>query len=222
MPSPESYRRWVDKRRDKPETKALAYAALDAYERIKNREFITLEDIEPIATAARCKYLCAWDIGTGFLVLLAKKHPAAQDAIRAIINSPKANERWQILAALQLDLPKSFCLEIIQKALKDKSKHVRSFAVSACDRLDLSELLPQLDNLFEVETDPSHKAGIKSIISMMRNGYEIQDGESSSFIWVRAPGGGRIARSISQADIDSGQVQVIVEELLEQYRILHG
>ena len=51
------YREWVNERNAPSDRKQIAYAALDAYEKLVTRETIERDDLEPIVIAARSPYI---------------------------------------------------------------------------------------------------------------------------------------------------------------------
>lgn len=155
--------------------KQLAYAALDAYEKLTKRKRIRPHELERLVVAAKSRYLVAWDIGTVFLARLAESHVVAREAMLGIMESTKAEERSKIIGALNGKLPKEFLLKMIRKAIDDRAKSVRMTAGTTADVLHLKELIPDLQARLETEGDSDVQRALRFHIAMLDVGYEIED-----------------------------------------------
>ncbi|MBW4443181.1 MAG: hypothetical protein KME10_18465 [Plectolyngbya sp. WJT66-NPBG17] len=214
MPSSTSrYRDWVDKRNDPLDRKQIAYAALDAYEEIANRDLIQLDDLTPIITAAKSQYMTVWDVGTVFLVRLAETHIAAQGAMLEIMDSPKAKERLHLIWALTARLPEDFRMNIIRKAISDRAKRVRTIAAAKADLFGFKELLLELEAQRDRESDDDVRNTLQFHIVMLRSGYILErDADGNPCLSVRTKNGWTSPR-ITQEDIDQGRLGSKIEEM---------
>ncbi len=208
------YREWIEKRNDPEDRKQVARAVLDAYEELTDRTTIEEHELEPIVAAATSPYLVAWDIGTTFLVRLAKKNSTAQEAIRNIaFHARKVNARFQIVATLRPGLPEKLCVEIVKRALHDKGNRVREKAVFAADRLHLKQLLPDLEARLGCEEHPNVRWHLKYHIAMLRDGYLLERDEKGNPMLTVRTKNGWASPPITQQDLDDGRLQDIVKQV---------
>jgi hypothetical protein len=207
------YREWVDSRNAPIERKQIAYAALDAYERLADQTDVPRGDLEPIVVAAKNPYRFVWDIGTVFLVRLAVIHQATRDAISEIMESKNANERSQIVWALQETLPRDYLIHIIRTALNDRSKEARSEAATKADVFCLNELLPELKARLAIEPDKDVQRTIGFSVEMLTTGHILEyDNEGNPRLTVKTKRG-CASPYITQKDIDDGRLESIISEL---------
>jgi hypothetical protein len=220
-----SYREWLQRRWEGPQKKALGFRALDTFDLLADRESLREDELAPIVEAAQSPYFVAWDIGQWFLCRLGARHEVARQAMRALAQSNRANLRGRTLAALHDRLPKSFCIDLLQRGLSDRSKGVRGTAASTCLRLLLTELLPELARAAAAERDSVIKLEMESAIGLMRDTYFLcpnpdgsrslmvrtSDGVPASYFW---PGPGLCPNPMCDED----EAKAIAEEL----RRLHG
>ncbi len=206
------YRKWVSKYLKEPEKRRLANDALDAFERLEKTQNISAEEIRPIVAAAKCRFRQVWDIAADLLTLLSNKHSSAQDAMREMLQSKKVGERFQVIAALNSRVPKSLALELIRKALKDTGNRVREKAAERADDLKFLQLLPELEQALSVEKHPNAKSALEFNISMLRDGYLVEDHKKYITVTVRMRRG-TSSQIISQEDIDRGRVPSIIADM---------
>lgn len=211
------HREWLDRRNDPLERKQIAYTALDAYEALENKDHIQLDDLQPIVTAAKSKYSTVWDIGTVFLVRLAESHAAAREAMLKIMESPKANERSQIVWALTARLPKDFRVQMIRKAITDRSKYVRFEAATKADLFGFKELIPEIEAQRDRESDPESKSALDFHVVMLRDGYLLKRSADGSFYLAVRTKNGWGGSYITQEDIDDGRLWEKIEKMKNLY-----
>jgi hypothetical protein len=157
------------------EQKEILVTACYMFDLLVTKESITVEEIEPIVTAAKHKSMSVWQIGANFLWALAVKHEVAREFIRILITSKKANERFQIMASYREDVPTWFSKEIILIGIHDKKgRRVREKAAEAFYALDLKELIPIFEEAYVNETNEQTKKSIGLFLPLVRDGYKLE------------------------------------------------
>jgi hypothetical protein len=215
-----SYREWLrDRREDRPK-KLLAERAMDAFEALEHRKTIRADDLAPIIEAARSPHMVAWDIGMHFLCRLAAAHDVAREAMRNLGAYRKSGVRSNLILVLHDRLPKEFCIEMIRRALTDKSKRVRGLAADQARILILHELLPDLTRRADHEVEPKLKFAMKWAIALIRDRYFVYPRPDGSQAFVVRISDGCPAQILypgpgwcTQADIDERGPKAVAEEI---------
>lgn len=215
-----SYREWLRERREDRPKKLLAERAMDTFEALEHRKTIGADDLTPIIEAARSPYIVAWDIGMHFLCRLAAAHDVARDAMRNLMAYGKSQVRVNLIGVLHDRLPKEFCIEIIRRALTDKSKRVRDVAADRARVLILHELLPDLTRRAEDEVEPKMKFAMNWAVALIRDRYFVYPRPDGSQAFVVRISDGYPAELLypgpgwcTQADIDERGPQAVAEEI---------
>jgi hypothetical protein len=203
------YPTWLENNVKEAEKRRLLELAIDAYEEANAARTVTAKQIAPIVVAANSRFTWVWEKGCDLLVSLARKHPAARDAMWEMLNSRKVNVRFQIVACLDSRVPQSLSLQMIRQAIYDKGNRVRIKAAEAADRLHLKELLPDLESRLASEDHPNAKEAIEDAIAMLRDGYRLEYEGDERWLTVRTTSGWALV-SITQQDIDKGRLQSII------------
>jgi hypothetical protein len=189
MPT-EQTRKFIEDAFNKVEEKEILFSTCDVYDVLETKENISVNEIVPLVITAKNKSMGIWQIGADFLWGLAIKHEVAREAIRSLITSKKANERFQIMACIRRDAPISFAKEIILKGIADKrGSRVREKAAQAFRDLNLKELIPVFEDALEVETNENTKYEIKLSISLLRDGYMLEERASGLTLVFRTKDG---------------------------------
>ncbi len=202
---------WVQSHpRIKDAKRRVIFAAMDSFEALKGKKEIARDQLETVVAATRCPWLAVWDIGGRLLAELAEKHPAAQEAFRELMTSPKANERFQVIWSLSGRLPGSLLQELLGQALTDRSKRVRLTAAYFCDVLQQRELVPGMLRQAEVEPEADVKRKLEFHAAMMRDGYLVEPKEGGGLTLLIRLQNGWTQQDITQKDVDRGRVPAIV------------
>jgi hypothetical protein len=132
------------------------------------------------------------------------------------MGSKKVTERFRIMAMLgylweSTRLSRSFIDELIRSALQDKGNRVREKAAEAADRLQMKELIPELETSLRRERHRNAKEALRFHLAMLRDGYLIEYEKGKPVLTVRGRRGwGR--PYITQDDIDQGKLASIIAD----------
>ena len=202
------------------ERKNLAYNALDDFEKLKSRKKIEHKELETIVEAATCPYVMVWDIGTTLLMALSSKHECAREAAYKIVcSSKKAKHRVQIVAGLDNNMPREYCVRIVRTALNDRGSNIRGAAAIASDRFFLKELIPDLEGRLKIEKNKYTRNAIRYHLGMLRDGYFYEKSESGEHrLTLRSEDGWRTP-NLNKYDIDRDGVKSVVEQILRDDEI---
>lgn len=185
-----SYREWLSESKVDESKKRAGFEALDAYESLAGRTTIVVDDLKPLAFAARSRYQASWDIGIRFLSRLAAKHPSARECLTVLMTTGTAAEKVRVLGALSDHLPKSFCLTLIRRGLNDRGKRVRQSAANVARCFLLLELVDELGRIAGAESDPETKWQFEHAVALIRDGYHVyKDAHGSEAFVVRISDG---------------------------------
>ena len=210
------YREWIDTQNDPPALKAMANAALDAYERISMNGLGDIAELRPLIAAAEQTKMVCWDIGTVFLVRLGAEHQEACNAIRELSTHRSASVRDKIIWALTSNLPNAFIASVVSQALADRSKVVRMQAVKKADSLYLTTLTEQIAAQLAVETDSKVVTAFRFHLAMLTDGYFYDpNGRPNHCLTIRT-NRGWTTPPIAADDLDVSRIPDIVMEYKAQ------
>jgi len=158
-----------------PELVAPLRAALDAYDRIQRQKRIDSADLQPIVDVARSHRRPLYENASNLLEALTADHREARDAVAEMAKDRKAQVRFNAIICLGRRTPREFCVNLLCQALSDKSARVRQKAADWAQRLDLSEIVPDLERALSNETHAGAKRTIEFGLRLMRDGYILDD-----------------------------------------------
>lgn len=179
------YRDWVERWHGPREQKALAFGALDAYDRERATESLTDDDLRPILAAARSSRYAVWDIGLRMLCRVAGRHALALAALEGLFDSGKAMLRCRVVTSLRDCLPREFCVHLARRGLADRTKSVRVGAGQTCERLLLKELLGEMIRVEQNEKCSKTRLLMRCSIGLLRDAFFLwpsDDDEPPSFM----------------------------------------
>ena len=208
----DAWHNWIRADVPDPAQRRAAHRALNVFRRLRKKKTVSASDVAPIVHAASSKFVAVWDIGTSCLNALAKKHAGARDAMRAMVSSPDANVRFQLVSSLESELPKTLSKEILRKALADKSQRVRRAAIRVADRLRLKALLPDLQEQLGTERDSATRSDLEWAIAMLRDGYLLKHDKKGRPELIVRTRGGWTSPPITKKDIARGRLDSIIAD----------
>jgi hypothetical protein len=182
--------------------------AFNAFEHCALAETVSARDLRPLLIAAKSPASLVWQSALELLPRLARKHAAVRDAMLDMLNSKKVHERFNVIASLTSCVPKSLARKMIRQALNDKGARVRLKAAEAADRLNLRDLIPDLERSLAAETNANAKINMEFSTAMLRDGYHLTRENGEPSLWVRAKSGWTYAH-ISDKQIEQGKLKTI-------------
>ncbi len=214
----ESTQAWLDYRHEDDAKKLQGQIALSVHRKLRRRKTISLQDLEHIMLAIRSPYMVSWEPGKAALAKLAGQHAAARDAWETLLNDRKAKVRERALFDLGDELPKSFCLKILRKGLRDRSKEVRRISAHYAEVHSLEEMLDDLIDLKRTENNADVQYQLEYSIDMFQQRFHYNKQYGS--LWVRYDDDS--VRSISgqrynRAYFESHDLKAVAEEIRREF-----
>ncbi len=130
---------------------------------------LSQENIDRLVDAARGNYQLARLYIFDFLRKRCSTSQACADAWRTLASDRQASVRCAALCLLDQQVPAALSSELIRAALADRSARVRNWGVEMTDRLELVDLLPELEQLRKHEKAKSVLEGLALHIPRIRN-----------------------------------------------------
>jgi hypothetical protein len=155
-----------------PDDAPLIRAALEAYDAIQSGEPITQDLLHPIVVAASDSRKLIFDIAVSFLDEFTGKYEEARVAVAKMAQVSQSYTRFNAIMCIGKSSPLEFKLRLIRQGLRNKSSKVRRKAADwGAFRMQLMELLPDLEETARGETSAKEKAGILWYVDLLRNGW---------------------------------------------------
>ena len=207
--TPDSFRSWIDGRHESAELKQIARDAVGDYESaVANPE--ALEFVHRLYEAATHSRFVVWEVGLPLLSQLAASSNLAQQKIQLMTTERKSELRRRSIQYLDDYYPRSFCLDLLQPLLRDRSAKVRGFAASRIEGLGLVELLPDLETALQLEKNKIARFELEYSFGMLRDGYFEMD-NSGYCLAIRnaesGPGGAVWIRHFRKAPLSADRVR---------------
>jgi hypothetical protein len=208
-------RNWTQSNpRIQEEARAVMFAAMDSFERLRQENIVRPKQLQPIITATRSPWQASRSLGCRLLCNLARSCRTAQEALRELWTAGKAKDRLAVTLDLSTPMPRPLLQELLDQGIRDRSKKVRLWAAERCNQLMFQELVPALRRQAEVESDWEVKRTLERCVGFIEHGYWIErSGGGRLTLLVRLPKGGHTWQDIRQRDVDRGGVPAIIAKL---------
>jgi hypothetical protein len=149
----------------------------------------------------------------GMLGELAAAMPEAQDAIAALAEARQVHGRINALVAIESFPVGPRHHRLIGMLLRDRSRRVRGLAADKAVSFGLKELLPELNQAVEAETNPELRDELEGQVALLRDGYRVRARDDGS-MWVTCrKGRGVVSRFFSLGQFESEGRRWIAEQL---------
>jgi hypothetical protein len=148
------------------------------------------------------------------LQALSARWPAlVSRAIERLISSPKAHARFAAMCATTKHADPDVLRATIRRGLLDKSGRVRWKAADRAERLELRDLLPDIERALSVEKNAKTRSTIAYHQQMLRDGYIAKtQADGGISLWVRTANGS--TGSFFEAEVVRERgIEAIVAEL---------
>ncbi len=153
---------------------AIALAAVDAYEFCESVTDPKEIDIKPIVEAACSRHKVALDTGCRLLVHLAAEKSLAQDCLLKMSMNKNSTARFNACAYINNSLPEKLRLEIVRRALNDRSAIVRHKGVVQAEVFKFMCFMPQLQEMYLNEQSKDIRRFLDVHIRLLRDGYVLE------------------------------------------------
>lgn len=202
------------------EVRQTIASAIDGWERITAGGKIDPADMQRIIAAVLSPAGLCWGPGGELLGNLAGHYSEAKEAVREIMRSGSATQRWHFLSAgLKHCGDDAFRKEILTASLSDRAPRVRTWAAEVCDILRLREMAPVIEARLNAEKNASVRQELQRKAALLRDGYHTQPSTCDAGQWdltVRtANGWTRI--TCSPEDVRAGRLGEIAARIRGKY-----
>jgi hypothetical protein len=190
--SAEWYRNWLQGFPKEPEDRrAMALAAIDAFEAAEGKKAPIASELEPLVKAASSSHKLVYETGGNLLAVLARTRQEAQQCFLEMAQSKNATARFHAVAYLDKNHPEQLRIQVIEFALPDRSAKVRRMAVQQIEEWGMSDFLPRLIEMQKVEQEDSVQRSLDLHVPLLRDGYRIKPADSGSgfYLTTRYPDG---------------------------------
>jgi hypothetical protein len=158
--------------------------AIDAWARITSGGKVDPADLQRVVAAVLHTSGLCWGPGGDLLGNLAGQYPESKDAVREIMRSGSATQRWHFLTAgLKSCIDDAFRNEILTAALSDRAPSVRTWAAEVCDILRLREMAPAIEARLAVEKVAKVRQALERKAALVRLGYHAQPSKRDPERW---------------------------------------
>jgi hypothetical protein len=149
----------------------------------------------------------------GMLGELAGAIPEAQDAIAALAEARQVHGRINALVAIESFPVGRLHVRLIGVLLRDRSRRVRGLAADKAVSFGLKELLPELIQAVQAETNPELREELEAQVALLRDGYRVSARDDGS-VWVTCrKGRGVVSRRFSVGQFESEGQRWIAEQI---------
>jgi hypothetical protein len=211
----EEYEPWLRDyiRKRYPTLEPAMLAAINAFDSIKSSKEITEDLLAPIVEAASSSRRPLFENATTFLAALTGNHDEAREAVARMAVNPRSHVRFNAILCLGKATPLEFSLRLIRQGLRDKSASVRLKAADWAGRLRVREVVPELEQALEKETNAKARDTIGFELSLLRDGFIVKPGPDDGLhVATYSTGGGVAGRWVRRAELESRGLAAIVAE----------
>lgn len=174
----ESCRGWLQRFPQEPaDRRVLALAAIDAFESCEHDPQATGDRLEPLRAAAGSSHKLVFETGARLLARLAVAHSAARDLLLAMSRDKSATPRFHAVAFLTDELPDNLRLEIVHRALHDRSEKILRKGIERAEEFRFLQFLPRLEELQRRETRDKVRRSLALHLPLLRDGYRLEPSE---------------------------------------------
>ncbi|MCC5787570.1 MAG: hypothetical protein JJU33_12820 [Phycisphaerales bacterium] len=184
-------------------------------------------DLERVVALASSTSELERRVAEDLLAYLALDFPEARQKIEDLSDSPRYAERMTALAASHRAHPDGLRERLLKKALTDRSKRVRDYALWIVIGLRDHAWLATLEEARDSATDPAIAEELDKARRLIRDGYRADpdpDGGYQvvfySFIDYGTLGTGYGYRTLSKDEVEESGLDAAVKALLEEKREL--
>jgi len=172
-----------------------------------------------------CSHKKLRDQSGTWLMQVSHYFEAARHEMVRVMEQEGEETRLQLVKAIWKNTPpRSTTIALLQHALADACERVRYFAVDRIRACDVRELIPQLQEQRQLETEPKIQRFIDFNIALMEDGFYVEQKPDSQDHLVSANiGSGGISSKTIPADEYSPQaVQRALEQLRSNWNRIKG
>lgn len=187
LPWPDNFTDWLNHRSEPTSMKDIAHSAIDAFKTCSNRTKFCDGQLDTLYLAACHPRFVVWGVGLPLLAKLAETNRHAREKIVELSRESKAEFRRRSIQYLNDRYPRLYCVSILSRLLIDRSAKVKDVVAGRIACLNLTELLPSIEQALAQEKEPAIQWSYAHVISLMRDGYHYDVRGDGPTLWLYYP-----------------------------------
>lgn len=187
LPWPDNLADWLRHRNEPESLKAIAYSAIDSFRAIANGTISHRGSLDSLYLAACHPRFVVWEVALPLLAKLGELDKHAREKIFALSHESKAELRRRSIQYLNDCYSRSYCVKILSRLLTDRSPKVKDAVAGRIACLNLTELLPAIEQALAEEKDVKVQWCYTHIMSLMRDGYHYDNRDNAATLWLYYP-----------------------------------
>jgi hypothetical protein len=148
-----------------------------------------------------------------YLCLLSHYFPEAVELFYRLANDRNWKVRKNTVKLLKLRPQIEVIDKITSLALHDKSRQVVLSAFESADRFKITELIPEMENIYKNEKVEKYKKSMDYYLSLLKDGYYLHEESDPKFITIKTEFNSLETASITDEELHKKGIKKIVEEL---------
>jgi len=185
--TPQSFRDWLNHRRETKSLKSIASRAIDAFEMAWDNSHGIEHLLDAMYSAATHPRFVVWEVGLPLLSRLAQRSVDARERISSLAVARQAEIRRRSIQYLNDLYPRAFCVDLLRLLLADRSAVVRGFAAGRTERLNLHEMLPTLQAVRDKEKNKTAVFELELAIHLLRDNFFEYENSNGYNLVLRFP-----------------------------------
>ncbi len=170
-----------------------------------------------------CSHKKLRDQAGEWLMRVTHYFEAARHEMFRVMEQEGEESRLQLIKAIWKNMPpRSTTIALLQQGLADPCERVRYVAVDRIRACDIRELLPQLEEQRQMETEPKIQRFIDFTTALMEDGFYVEQKPDSEdyLVSVNIGSGGVSSRSIPADEYSPAAVQHALEQLRSNWNLI--
>ena len=99
-------RRFINAAKVPDEYRIVGRAAIETFERLRNSDSYSADELIPIVAAIRSRFMAIWHEGARLLMYLAVTNQTAQAVLLRQLDQSRSTERFPVVTCLSRDIPR--------------------------------------------------------------------------------------------------------------------
>lgn len=172
-----------------------------------------------------CSHKKLRDQAGEWLMQVTHYFEAARHELLRVMEQEGEESRLQLIKAVWKNTPpRSTTIALLQLGLADPCERVRYFAVDRIRACDIRELIPQLEEQRQLETEPKIQRFIDFTTALMEDGFYVEQKPDSEdyLVSVNIGSGGVSSKTIPADEYSPTTVQQALEQLRSNWKRIKG
>ena len=188
--------------------------ACRAYERMRQADSISPADLKTLVEAASSSRGPLYEQATTFLARLTAQHSEAREAVKQMLHDSQWHVRFNAILSVCSSTPRDFAVQVVREALNDRSARVREKAADWALRLEMREVVPDLEEQAKLESGKAI-GEIRLSLALLRDGYLLEHDETGYSLTIPIANG-ISGHRVSRADLERKGIERVIAEIRRQ------